>query len=98
MSNKEIDILNGLKERGFVEQITDDKLVREQMQRPTTVYIGFDPTAGSLHVGNLVPVMSLAHIQRAGHRPIAVRRRHHFGRRSQRQDRDASDYAQGRNR
>jgi tyrosyl-tRNA synthetase len=72
MSNKEIDILNGLKERGFVEQITDDKLVREQMQRPTTVYIGFDPTAGSLHVGNLVPVMSLAHIQRAGHRPIAV--------------------------
>ncbi|RPI77626.1 MAG: tyrosine--tRNA ligase [Desulfobacteraceae bacterium] len=72
MSNKETNILDELKARGFVEQITDEKLVREQWQRPTTVYIGFDPTASSLHVGNLVPVMSLMHIQRFGHRPIAV--------------------------
>ena len=37
-----------------------------------TAYCGFDPTAPSLHVGNLVPVMTLAHLQRAGHRPIAL--------------------------
>src|SRR5437763_5157337 len=37
-----------------------------------TGYVGFDPTAPSLHVGNLVPVMGLAHLQRAGHRPIAL--------------------------
>jgi tyrosyl-tRNA synthetase len=72
MDNNNKEILDELIERGFVEQITDEKLVREQLQKPTTVYIGFDPTASSLHVGNLVPVMSLAHMQRAGHRPIAV--------------------------
>jgi len=59
-------------ERGFVEQVTDAKLVRELLERPTTCYIGFDPTASSLHLGSLVPIMSLAHMQRAGHRPIAV--------------------------
>src|SRR6187431_150637 len=39
---------------------------------PTVAYCGFDPTARSLHVGNLIPVMGLAHLQRAGHRPIAL--------------------------
>lgn len=58
--------------RGFVEQVTDSKLVRELLERPTTCYIGFDPTAKSLHVGNLLPIMSLVHMQRAGHRPIGV--------------------------
>ena len=55
-----------------MEQVTDEDLVHELLEKPTTCYIGFDPTASSLHVGNLVPVMSLAHMQRAGHRPIAV--------------------------
>ena len=40
--------------------------------RPVTVYIGFDPTASSLHVGNLLPIMALARLQRAGHAPIAI--------------------------
>lgn len=60
------------KNRGFVEQVTDENLVRELFTTPATGYIGFDPTAKSLHLGSLVPIMSLAHMQRAGHRPIAV--------------------------
>ena len=59
-------------ERGFIEQVTDRELVRELLETPTTCYIGFDPTAGSFHLGNLVPIMSLAHMQKAGHRPIAL--------------------------
>jgi len=60
------------KERGFVEQVTDEKLVREALFKPITCYIGFDPTAKSLHVGSLLPIMSLAHMQRQGHRPLVV--------------------------
>jgi len=60
------------KERGFVEQVTDEDLVRGLVEDPITCYIGFDPTASSLHLGSLVPIMSLAHMQRVGHRPIAV--------------------------
>jgi tyrosyl-tRNA synthetase len=59
-------------ERGFTEQVTDKALVRKLLKRPITCYIGFDPTASSLHVGSLVPIMALAHMQRGGHRPIAV--------------------------
>ena len=59
-------------ERGFVEQVTDEKLVREVLFEPITCYIGFDPTAKSLHVGSLLPIMSLAHMQRQGHRPLVV--------------------------
>ncbi len=62
-----------LKERGFVEQVTDEEAVRELLAAsPVTCYIGFDPTAPSLHVGHLVPIMSLAHLEREGHRPIAL--------------------------
>jgi tyrosyl-tRNA synthetase len=66
------NIFDILEERGFVEQVTDRDLVREQLKKPTTCYIGFDPTAKSLHVGSLVPIMSLAHMQRNGHKPIAL--------------------------
>ncbi len=60
-------------ERGFIEQITDEPLIRELLARERiTCYIGFDPTAASLHIGSLVPIMSLAHMQRHGHRPIAL--------------------------
>ena len=55
-----------------MEQVTDRDLVHEQLRHSITCYIGFDPTANSLHVGSLVPIMSLAHMQRAGHRPIAL--------------------------
>lgn len=62
-----------LKERGFIRQVTDEAAVRALFDAgPVTCYIGFDPTADSLHVGSLVPIMALVHVQRAGHRPIAV--------------------------
>jgi tyrosyl-tRNA synthetase len=61
-----------LAERGFIEQASDMEQIRRLLERPTTCYIGFDPTASSLHLGSLVPIMSLAHMQREGHRPIAL--------------------------
>jgi len=61
-----------LEERGFVEQVSDREQVRKLLEKPITCYIGFDPTASSLHLGSLLPIMSLAHMQRAGHRPIAL--------------------------
>jgi len=61
-----------LEERGFLEQVTDRELVHDLLERPATCYIGFDPTAKSLHVGSLLPIMSLVHMQRCGHRPIVV--------------------------
>ncbi len=62
-----------LKERGFVYQVTDEDGVRKLFDRKrVTAYIGFDPTADSLHAGSLVPIMALAHVQRSGHRPIAL--------------------------
>jgi tyrosyl-tRNA synthetase len=59
-------------ERGFIEQVTDEPKIRELLEGRVTCYIGFDPTASSFHVGNLVPIMSLAHMQRNGHQPIAL--------------------------
>ncbi|KFZ44373.1 tyrosyl-tRNA synthetase [Smithella sp. D17] len=62
-----------LKERGFIEQVTDEALIKKLFaQGPVTCYIGFDPTATSLHIGSLVPIMSLAHMQKSGHKPIAL--------------------------
>ncbi|MBN1664577.1 MAG: tyrosine--tRNA ligase [Deltaproteobacteria bacterium] len=60
-------------ERGFLEQVSDEAALRELLGKgPVTGYIGFDPTATSLHIGSLVPIMSLAHMQRGGHFPIAL--------------------------
>ncbi|MFO7985899.1 MAG: tyrosine--tRNA ligase [Desulfatiglandaceae bacterium] len=64
--------LTVFEDRGFVEQVTDRALVSRQLETPTTCYIGFDPTAKSFHAGSLLPIMALVHMQRAGHRPIAV--------------------------
>ncbi len=62
-----------LKERGFIEQVTDESLILEIFKKgPVTCYIGFDPTAASLHIGSLVPIMALAHMQKTGNRPIAL--------------------------
>jgi tyrosyl-tRNA synthetase len=59
--------------RGYVAQCTDEAALKELFSSETVLgYIGFDPTATSLHVGSLVPILSLVHLQRAGHRPIAV--------------------------
>jgi tyrosyl-tRNA synthetase len=62
-----------LKERGFVEGVTDEDGLRGLLKsKKITCYIGFDPSGPSLHVGSLVPIMSLVHMQHAGHRPIAL--------------------------
>ncbi len=62
-----------LKERGFIEQTAHEEALKSYLESgKATCYIGFDPTASSLHVGSLVPIMSLAHMQKHGHRPIAL--------------------------
>lgn len=62
-----------LKERGFVEWSSHNEELEEHfIEKMTTGYIGFDPSADSLHVGNLVAIMGLAWMQRLGHRPIAL--------------------------
>lgn len=62
-----------LKERGFFKQVTFEAELRETLaEQKVTAYVGFDPTADSLHVGHLMGIMALAHLQRAGHRPIAL--------------------------
>jgi tyrosyl-tRNA synthetase len=67
------NVIDILKERGFIEQTTHEPELSEYVERECiSCYIGFDPTAASLHVGNLIPIMSLAHMQRNGHRPIAL--------------------------
>lgn len=62
-----------LKERGLVAQTTDEEKIRDLLDnRKTVFYIGFDPTADSLHVGHFIPIMVAAHLQRAGHTPIML--------------------------
>ncbi len=62
-----------MKWRGFFEQCTDEaNLSRLLDEETTTAYIGFDPTADSLHIGSLLPIMGLVHFQAYGHRPIAI--------------------------
>lgn len=67
------DVLADLEWRGLIAQTTDrDALARDLAAGPLTLYCGFDPTADSLHVGNLVPLFALRRFQLAGHRPIAL--------------------------
>jgi tyrosyl-tRNA synthetase len=65
-------VFQTLKERGFIAQLSDESLPARLDREKMTVYAGFDPTAASLHLGHLVPVMALAHLQRAGHQVLAV--------------------------
>jgi tyrosyl-tRNA synthetase len=68
-----MNVLDTLRERGFLEQVSDEAGVRAALDHGSvTLYCGYDPTAPSLTVGNLLSVMLLAHFQRAGHRPIVV--------------------------
>ena len=65
--------LDVLKERGFIAQsVYEEDLYKRMEQGPVTFYVGFDPTADSLHIGHYIPIMAMAHMQRAGHRPIAL--------------------------
>ena len=67
------DLMNTLRERGFIEKTTHEEALVDHLNGgPITCYIGFDPTAASLHIGSLVPIMSLVHLQRSGHRPIVL--------------------------
>lgn len=62
-----------LVERGFLKQLTHEDEIKELLEKEKiTFYIGFDPTADSLHVGHFIAMMMMAHMQRAGHRPIAL--------------------------
>ncbi len=62
-----------LKARGLLAQTTNEEKIKEMLENEkVTFYIGFDPTADSLHVGHFVPIILMAHMQRAGHKPIAL--------------------------
>ena len=66
-------VLDTLKERGFVQQLTHEEEIAELLAKEKiTFYIGFDPTADSLHVGHFLGMMVMAHMQRAGHRPVCL--------------------------
>ena len=68
-----MNVIDILRERGFIENMTHEDELHDYIEGgPASCYIGFDPTASSLHVGSLVPIMSLAHMQRNGHHPIAL--------------------------
>ena len=68
-----MSVLETLQERGFVQQMTHEDEIRELLAKEKiTFYIGFDPTADSLHVGHFLGMMAMAHMQRAGHRPICL--------------------------
>jgi len=67
------NVYDTLQERGFIEQVTDEAAIRDLFDREqVTAYVGFDPTAESLHVGNLLHIMTLKHLELAGHRPVAI--------------------------
>ena len=62
-----------LKERGFIAQCTYEEDLKKALEdEKVTFYVGFDPTADSLHIGHYIPIMAMAHMQKFGHRPIAL--------------------------
>ena len=68
-----MNALDLLKERGFVKQITfEDELYEAFDKGMVSFYVGFDPTADSLHIGHYIPIMAMAHLQKAGHKPFAL--------------------------
>lgn len=68
-----MSVFDTLKERGYIAQLTNEDEIRNLLDNERiTFYIGFDPTADSLHVGHFLQLMVMAHMQRAGHRPIAL--------------------------
>ncbi len=64
--------LDELSWRGLLHQATSDELAGHLAEQPRSAYVGFDPTADSLTIGNLIPIMLLAHFQRSGHHPVVV--------------------------
>ncbi|HVU50135.1 MAG TPA: tyrosine--tRNA ligase [Polyangia bacterium] len=73
MATPDPEALRVLRERGFIQQLSDEEELGKQLAGGrVTFYAGFDPTASSLHLGHFLPLMAMAHLARAGHRPIAV--------------------------
>jgi tyrosyl-tRNA synthetase len=66
------NVYDVLTERGFVAQSTDAEEIRRHLESRRTCYVGFDPTADSLHIGHLLPILALVHMQKCGHRPIVL--------------------------
>ncbi len=67
------DVFDVLKERGYVQQCSDEPGLRKLLESgKVSYYCGFDPTGSSLHVGHLVPLFAMSHLQKAGHKPIAL--------------------------
>lgn len=75
-NTKPIDLIDELTWRGLLHQCTDEAGLRKHLSEPATaprkIYAGFDPTAPSLTIGNLVPIMLLGHVKRAGHVPVVL--------------------------
>lgn len=68
-----MDVFSELNARGLIAQMTDPERIEQLLKKEKIrFYIGFDPTADSLHVGHFVQIMVMAHMQRAGHTPIAL--------------------------
>jgi len=67
-----MNALDVLKQRGFIEQLTHENEIAEQLNNKTTFYIGYDPTADSLHIGHYLTFMAMAWLQRAGHVPVVL--------------------------
>lgn len=67
-----LSLLDDLKSRGLVAQMTSEEQLIEHLKTPRTLYCGFDPTADSLHIGSLVPLITLKRFQEAGHKPLAL--------------------------
>ena len=65
-------VIDVLEERGFIAQATNLDELREKLKTPQAFYIGFDPTADSLHIGHYIALMAMAHMQHYGHKPIAL--------------------------
>jgi tyrosyl-tRNA synthetase len=67
------NVFDVLRARGFVQQVTHPDVLRQRLDNEhLTFYIGYDPTARSLHIGSLLTIMAMAHLQRAGHRPLII--------------------------
>ena len=66
------ELLEDLRWRGLIAQSTDEAALAESLKKPITLYIGFDPTAPSMHVGNLVVLLVMRRFQLAGHTPVAL--------------------------
>jgi tyrosyl-tRNA synthetase len=68
-----VNVFDVLQERGFIQQTTHEEEIRELLgKEKVTFYTGYDPTADSLHIGHFLQLMAMAHLQKAGHRPIVL--------------------------